>query len=132
MPLSPSLPIILVVEDDPDMQHLYRVLLTKCFRVVVAPDGEVGLTRALEIRPALILTDQNMPICTGLEMVRRMRAIPALRHIQVLVSSAYMNPELEREFAALGVKHFLNKPCSREELLHIVSRLGQQPPSPGE
>jgi CheY-like chemotaxis protein len=51
----------------------------------------------------------------------RMRQIPALRHVPIVVSSGYMNAELEEQFAAMGVKHFLDKPCCGEELVKVAS-----------
>jgi CheY-like chemotaxis protein len=111
----------LIVDDDPEVRFLYSRLLKKYFRLVVAEDGEVGLARALETGPDLILTDQNMPICTGVEMVKRMRQIAALQQIPIVVSSAYLNEELEKQFTALGIEHFLDKPCLGDELAKIAS-----------
>ncbi len=119
--MSPCLPLLLIVDDDPDIRHLYCRVLTKYFRVVMAHNGETGLARALETVPDLVLTDQNMPVCSGLEMVKRMREIPALHRVQVIVSSAYMNAELKEQFTALGVQHFFDKPCGRSELVRIAS-----------
>jgi hypothetical protein len=53
-------------------------------------------------------------------MVRRIREIPALRAVRVIVSSVFMSPELERGFAAVGVRHFLNKPCRWQDLVRIA------------
>ncbi len=114
------LPLLLIVDDDPDIRQLYSVLLKKHFRLMVANDGDTGLALALEVAPDLILTDQNMPICSGVEMLKRMREVPALQQVPVVVSSAYLNPELEKQFAALGVQYFLDKPCRGEELLKIA------------
>jgi CheY-like chemotaxis protein len=114
-------PLLLIVDDDPEIRFLYCALLKKHFRLIVANDGEAGLNRALEAAPDLILTDQNMPICSGVEMVKRLRQIPALQQIPIIVSSAYLNAELERQFTALGIEHFLDKPCLGEELLKIAS-----------
>jgi CheY-like chemotaxis protein len=121
-PLLPQcLPLLLIVDDDPEIRYLYSVLLKKYFRLIGAEDGEAGLTRALEVTPDLILTDQNMPVCTGVEMVQRMHQIPALQQVPIVVSSGYMNAELEKQFAALGVRHFLDKPCRGEDLVKILS-----------
>jgi CheY-like chemotaxis protein len=114
-------PLLLIVDDDPEIRFLYCALLKKHFRLIVANDGEAGLNRALEAAPDLILTDQNMPICSGVEMVQRLRQIPALQQIPIIVSSAYLNAELEQQFTALGIEHFLDKPCLGEELLKIAS-----------
>jgi CheY-like chemotaxis protein len=115
------LPLLLIVDDDPDIRHLYVALFKKHYRLIQAEDGEAGLARALEARPDLILTDQNMPLCTGLEMVTRIRQSSDLQSVPIVVSSAYLNPALEKQFRALGVEHFLDKPCRGDELLKIVS-----------
>jgi CheY-like chemotaxis protein len=116
-----DLPLLLIVDDDPEITYLYGALLKKYFRLMMAADGEAGLKRALEAAPDLIVTDQNMPLCTGVEMVTRMRQIPALQQIPIIVSSGYLNDRLEEQFVALGVEHFLDKPCLGEDLLKIAS-----------
>jgi CheY-like chemotaxis protein len=124
-------PLILIVDDDARIRELYCTLLRKHFRVAEAEDGHIGVTQAQELRPDLILTDQTMAGCSGLEMVRRIREIPGLCSVRVVVSSGFMSPQLEKDFAAAGVRHFLNKPCRWQDLVRIVEGSLNQAESQG-
>ena len=65
---------ILVVEDDPGIHLILRdSLSSQGFRVIVAKDGEEGLSKALESRPDLVLLDIMLPRLDGFEVCRRVR-----------------------------------------------------------
>jgi CheY-like chemotaxis protein len=121
--MAKHLPLILIVEDDERIRKLYRILLKKHLRVAEADNGRDGVARAEQLMPDLILTDNYMPGWSGLEMVRQIREIPRLRNIHVIVSSGFLDTELQRAFAALGVRHFLAKPCHWKELTQIAESL---------
>ena len=98
---------VLVVEDDDDMRHTLWVLLEQRKWVVdEAPDGETALARLAKNRPEIVVLDQRIPDMPGIEVARRLRDEGYEGHI--LLYSAYLNPDLEEEAAALGV-HSLRK-----------------------
>lgn len=77
---------ILVVDDDTDMRECLRdVLADEGYLVVLAPSGKValGLLPSLQ-RPCGIILDVTMPVMSGPELYRAMRAIPALADIPVV------------------------------------------------
>ena len=55
-------PLILVVEDNPDMNHYLASLLGRHYRVVTARDGVEGLAKARDLRPDLLISDIMMPL----------------------------------------------------------------------
>ena len=57
--------LVLVVEDNPDMRAFIAESLATRYRVVTAPDGQVGFERAISLRPDLILSDIMMPKVGG-------------------------------------------------------------------
>src|SRR4051812_33076099 len=90
MSAHPSDPLILVIEDDPQIQALLRAQLERRgYRVVAADEGVAGLKCLREgARPQLILLDLLMPGMDGFEFRRRQLADAALAGIPVIVLSA--------------------------------------------
>ena len=65
---------ILIVEDEPSLRlALSSKFAGEGFAVSEAPDGAVGLTRAIEEKPSIILLDILMPIMDGLTMLKKLR-----------------------------------------------------------
>ena len=69
--------LILVVEDNPSNLELTRMVLNGGgYRVEAATDGQEGLLKAKELKPALILMDLQLPGIDGLEVTRALKADP--------------------------------------------------------
>ena len=82
---------ILIVEDDPEMARLLTEILTTTWRRVrvrTAADGAEALRLLRERRPDLLLLDLLMPGMSGYEVLRTLRADPALRDLPVVVLTA--------------------------------------------
>ena len=112
---------ILVVDDEFGIADTLSSILTdEGFRVVVAMNGEQGLARMAEVMPDLVLVDFMMPVMSGPEMVREMRASADLSAIPVVMMSAVAEAMVreECEFTA-----FLRKPFDLEALLKIITSL---------
>ena len=69
---------ILLVEDDPSVRELLKVLLeVEGYDIVEASDGLEGLEKAGELRPDLMIVDLMMPQVDGERVISRLRADPA-------------------------------------------------------
>jgi CheY-like chemotaxis protein len=80
---------ILLVDDElAIVETLAEVLAWEGFHVVTAANGRDGLARAAHERPDLALIDYMMPVMDGVQMIRAMRADPALAKIPVIVITA--------------------------------------------
>ena len=88
--MSPIHPLILVVDDDPDVRGAFtHALRCKGFRVAEAHDGREGLSLLYAgLRPALILLDQRMPILDGLGFRLEQLTDEELARIPVLLMTA--------------------------------------------
>jgi CheY-like chemotaxis protein len=106
---------VLVIDDNPDaIRLIQRYLERGPFRVLHATTGQRALQLAGEARPDAITLDLLMPSQDGLEILRRLKSMPATRHIPVIVCSVFP----ERAVAlSLGATHFLGKPFRSDELL---------------
>lgn len=117
---------ILIVEDDPHFgQQLVDLFeyLGYPLRLETTGPGAVAACRRDDV--ALLLTDLMLPLMSGVEVVRKVRAIPGRQELPVLMMSAvYKNPKLfERELRELGVLEFLAKPFSLVDLGRKVAAI---------
>ena len=116
---------ILHVEDDPSLQRLVRIALEQIggYAVQTAADGEQGLALAAETTPDLVLLDLNLPGINGVETLRGMRAIAALREVPVVFLTAHTDSELLSELSALRVSEVVIKPFRPRSLVETIDRV---------
>jgi len=112
-------PVVLLVEDDPDMRWLLRnVLLQEGWSVISRATGKGALTALHRIRLNLILLPMTLPDMSGLRVVRRARRTHP--HVPIIVISAMSNQGIVQECLRLGVLAYLPKPFDLMELLRRV------------
>lgn len=86
-----------------------------------APDGEIALSMIQDIKPDILITDIRMPFMDGLQLCRSaMRTMPWM---YVIILSGYDDFAYAREAISLGVKEYLLKPVSGQELLQVLERI---------
>src|ERR1700689_2157739 len=102
--------LILLIEDDVVIVHVYRKrLLREGFRVEVAEDGVAAMKMLATLNADLVVLDLMMPKFNGVEVLKYVRSIPALKSIPVIIlSNANMN-ELTQAAAAVGAERALPK-----------------------
>lgn len=116
-------PVVLVVEDNPEMNRFISETLGSRYRVVSVFDGKEGMRRALELRPDLIITDVMMPELSGDQLVREVRSHPELESVPVVVLTAKADEGLRVRLLREGAQDYLAKPFSAEELEARASNL---------
>ena len=114
-------PLVLVVDDSITVRRVtQRLLKREGFRVALAADGLQALERLQEEKPAVVLSDIEMPRMDGFDLVRNIRADAGLRDLPVVMITSRI-AEKHRELAReLGVDHYLGKPYSEDELISLV------------
>ena len=112
-------PIVLVVDDDPDiLEALAEILEVEGFDIRRARNGQEALERLVAPAPNLILLDLMMPVMDGWEFAQRMHQRPDVADIPIIVLSADRNVGTKaREIGAVG---HLAKPFELNELLDLV------------
>lgn len=114
-------PHILLAEDDPTNQYVFRALLEGAgYEVVVCENGLLALEQARRDPPDLVLLDMMMPVMDGYEVAGRFLDDPAFDGIPVLALTAKaMKGDLERTIDA-GCDGYMSKPVSRKDLIDTV------------
>ena len=116
-------PLVLVVEDHPELNGFVRASLSPGYRTASALDGRSGLDKALALRPDLIITDIMMPEMSGDQLVEAIRARPELEGVPILVLSARADDALRVRLLRGGAQDYVAKPFSADELRARVSNL---------
>ncbi|WP_211116873.1 response regulator transcription factor [Glycomyces buryatensis] len=107
-------PRVLVVDDDPALAEVVaRYLRREGFEVDYAPDGDIGLKRALDTLPDLVVLDLMMPGMDGFEVCRRLRAATG---IPVVMLTALGEENDRITGLDLGADDYVTKPFSPREL----------------
>lgn len=113
---------ILVVEDERPMRVALRdTLVAAGYRVIEAENGEVGLARAREERPELMLLDVMMPRLDGYSVCRELRRLNLTTPVLMLTAKGRVDDRVEGLDA--GADDYLIKPFSLDELLARVRAL---------
>lgn len=120
---SLALPLILVVEDNPDMNEFIASALRPHYRVASAFNGREGLEKALALQPDLVLADVMMPVMSGDAMVVALRQEAKLQDLPIVMLTAKADDELRVRLLQQGVQDYLSKPFLVDELLARVSGL---------
>ncbi len=112
---------VLVVDDDPDIARFVEVNLRSAgYEVSVASDGEEALTRALELRPDLVLLDVMMPRIDGFEVAQRLRRNPQTANASIIMLTAKALSTDKVLGLTAGADDYIIKPFDPIELLARV------------
>jgi signal transduction histidine kinase len=117
------LPLVLVIEDDEVMNALLCRFLRAEYTTEPAFNGEEGLTKALALRPDLILSDMMMPLKTGEELVEAVRSHRQLDSTPIVLLTANTDPALRARMLRAGAQDYVFKPVGAEELRARIANL---------
>ena len=111
---------ILCVEDEPAILNIYENIFSSMFhKVYTATNGKEGLKVFKDAPIDIILTDQMMPHCTGLEMSKMIREQDAT--IPIILVTAFNDAGVLTEALHLHITSFLNKPFDKESLFSVFN-----------
>ena len=113
---------VLIVDDDPTVRESLRGLLEQrgLTPVGAASDGNEAVSLATSLEPDVIVMDRMMPGMDGVEATRRIKQ--TLPDTQVILLSAQLDDEVQREGEGLGVYCYLAKGCSDNLIADMVTR----------
>ncbi|MBD2703442.1 PAS domain-containing protein [Spirosoma sp. BT702] len=114
-------PTVLLADDNADMRDYIERLLGEQFVVLTAMDGQDALTKLLQHKPDLLITDVMMPNLDGFGLLNQVRAHPELKSTPVIFLSARAGDEAKVEGLNAGADDYLVKPFSAKELIVRVA-----------
>ena len=120
--INPEDYTILAVDDIATNIMLLKAVLSRAkYKIVTASGGNEALEKAATELPDLILLDIMMPDMDGYEVIKHLKADPALQDIPVIFLTALHNPEDIVKGFKLGASDYVSKPFNHEELITRVT-----------
>lgn len=119
-----SQPQILIADDDFLLRAVVEhKLVAAGYAVLNVEDGKAALAAAASSTPAAMVLDAMMPVMDGFEVLRRMKADPALRDIPVVMLTALKREDDVVSALRLGAADYVAKPFNPDELVARMERL---------
>ena len=116
-----EVPLVLVVDDSITVRRVtQRLLKREGYRVALAADGLQALERLQEEKPAVVLSDIEMPRMDGFDLARNIRGDVRLRDLPIIMITSRIAEKHREHAKELGVDHYLGKPYSEDELMGLV------------
>jgi CheY-like chemotaxis protein len=116
---------ILVVDDEPiNVKVIHKFLAGAGYRrLSSANSGAQALDLLAREMPHVVLLDVFLNDVNGIEVLKRLRALPGGKHLPVLILTASTDADLERCAMDLGARGFLTKPISHGELIAWLQKI---------
>jgi CheY-like chemotaxis protein len=112
---------VLVVDDEIHIVHVVAIKLrNNGYEVITASDGAQAYEQACSEKPDIIVTDYQMPVMTGLELIEKVRETDEINNIPVILLTARSFAIEEEQKQQLEISECLSKPFSPKELLRSV------------
>ena len=115
--------LLLVEDNEMNRDMLSRRLARRGYEIIIAIDGEQGISEAMQQSPDLIIMDMSLPVIDGWEATRRLKQCDATKAIPVLALTAHaMAGERDRALEA-GCNDYDTKPVDFTRLLGKIENL---------
>ena len=116
---------VLVVDDSKTMRDMVTFTLTGAgYQVVQAGDGKEAVGKLSNgSKPALVVTDLNMPEMDGIALIKEIRKMPALKFTPILMLTTESSDEKKSEGKAAGATGWIVKPFNPEQFLKILKKV---------
>ena len=113
---------ILIIEDSEDQRNLLGSLLGSRYRLFMEGTAEEGLKRALIVKPELILLDLGLPEMDGYELCNRVRSIPDLESVPIVILSGQHGVEAHSKAYRLGPTTILRSLLRKKSYWRSLNR----------
>lgn len=124
MEASTDRPLVLVIEDDPDLRRILCLQVAKLgYATAEAANGREGFEKARELTPQLLLLDLMMPEMDGFQVLKRVKCIDKLTEIPVVILTASHDDHHRKKGLSHLADGFLTKPYTVDQLREELGRL---------
>ncbi|MEQ9259411.1 MAG: response regulator [Roseovarius sp.] len=115
---------VLIVDDSKAVRDMVAFTLEpEGYRVVQAENGRMGLETRRAERPAMVITDLNMPVMNGLDFIAATRAEPDGAGVPMVMLTTETAPEMKSRAKAAGATGWMDKPFDAAKLIAVVRKL---------
>jgi signal transduction histidine kinase/CheY-like chemotaxis protein len=115
--------LILVVEDDPDNRYIITSILDDADHpYITAINGEEAVSKAKESLPGLILMDIQLPLLSGLDAAKQIKAEPKLADVPVIALTAKAMKGDKEKMLSASCDDYISKPIDPETLLEVIQK----------
>ncbi len=118
-----DLPLLLLIEDNDDVAFYIQTSLQGRYAVVRAANGAIGIEKALESIPDVIISDVMMPEKDGFEVCQTLKNDERTCHIPIVLLTAKADVQSRLEGLGVGADAYLSKPFLKEELFIRLEKL---------
>lgn len=117
---------VLIAEDEANITESLRFILGReGFQVTCVADGESALRRLRADPPQILVLDVMLPGVNGFEVLKQVRADPALQALPVLVLTAKTQASDRRIAEEVGASAYMTKPFSNRDVVEQLRRMAQ-------
>ena len=114
----------LIVDDSAPMRNLVGTTLTEAgFDVVQGSNGREGVDKAFVGEFDLVITDLNMPVMDGLDLIRKLRAMDQYKSTPILMLTTETDEKKKAEGRAAGATGWIPKPFDPDKLVRAISKI---------
>lgn len=114
---------ILIVDDQVSIANILRDIFEDAdFQVITASNGDLGIKKAIEQKPDLIVMDIMMPVKDGITAIRELREMEDFKNIPIFILSAKGGTQDENLVAGLDIRGFIKKPFSPGVIVEEIKR----------
>ena len=114
---------ILYVDDASSMRKLVQMVLGKEFNLTMANNGLEGLEAIKKENFDVIISDINMPVMTGLQLLEKLRQLEKTKYTPVLMMTTEASDEMKAEGKRLAATGWIVKPFDPDKLSSIIHRV---------
>jgi signal transduction histidine kinase/ligand-binding sensor domain-containing protein/CheY-like chemotaxis protein/AraC-like DNA-binding protein len=111
-----SQPLILIVEDNPDIRAFAKAHLETSYQIIEAENGKQGYEMAKQNIPDIIITDLRMPEMNGFELCEKIRNDEKTSHISIIMLTVKSSDESKEMGFEYGADYYLTKPFNPKSL----------------
>ncbi|HWL18234.1 MAG TPA: response regulator [Bradyrhizobium sp.] len=115
---------ILSVDDSASVRQMVKLTLSGAgYTVVQAGDGAEGLAKARDTTVDLVVTDLNMPVMNGLNLIRELRKLPSYKGVPIIFLTTESDAAMKQEAKVAGATGWITKPFQQEQLVAVVRKV---------
>jgi two-component system chemotaxis response regulator CheY len=115
---------VLSVDDSASIRQMVKLTLAGAgYDVIQASDGADGLAKAQAAAVDMVVTDLNMPVMNGLDLIRALRKLPAYNGVPIIFLTTESDATMKQEAKAAGATGWITKPFQQEQLVAVVKKV---------